>query len=525
MGIKTFAKLIFWQLSFIALFSLNLYAAVYNIGPGQTYTSISDFSGWTSLQPGDTVRIHYGTYKEFILLCQSGTATNPITIEGVPDANGNRPILDGDNMVIPSQFDGHLSEYDIGSGMLAQGYGLIFIERSRIDDGYGTRPEHIIIKNLEIKSTTPESYTFTNTNGVVQSYPNGNAGIYVRNGKDILIENCVIHDTGNGFEVQGSDTMAQNITVRKCHIYNFGRTDGRKYLEHGLYTEASNMTVEYSIIGPAREGTANSTFKSRGAGTVLRYCILYSASRCLDFVEPENQSSYNCDGSGYTGNGMHDESGFSKTFVYGNVFLNMPQYSGPSSNYPIHYGYDNCPATTRNGILYFYNNTVIQDFDSNEAYYQSTFDLAPEGTIALYNNVFMLFGTSRYDIARHSKSKSVGTLQWLGGNWVTDGCNDLRPTFTGTWVETVPIINGSNTGVLTNPLNGDYTIPSGSPLLGKGVPLPAEITTDHNVNLQYVDPRSYVVRANVEDIGAFGSTGEGCPTPQAPLNFQLVPTN
>lgn len=499
-------KMMFLVLLMLGTFSVAS-AADYHIGPDQTYTSISAFTGWTSLLPGDHVYIHYGTYAEMILLCQSGTSGNPIVIEGVPDGSGNLPILTGDNMVIPSQFDGHLSEYDLGGGKLAQGYGLIFVERSNQDDAWGTRPEYVTVKNLEIKSNTPESYTFTNSNGVSQAYPDGNAGVYIRNGKDILLENLTIHDTGNGVEVQGVDTMAQNITIRGSHLYDFGRTDGRLFLEHGLYTEVSELVVEYCVIGPAREGTSNSTIKSRGAGTVLRYNVMYAGSRLLDLVEPENQSAYSCGGVYDNPGGMQDQPGWSESWVYGNVFINEVNGTRPVSSYPIHYGYDNCPDSPRDGTLYFYDNTVIHDIPAATYYYSEIFDLAPSGTIALYNNVIASLGDTHLSLARHSKSTSIGEFVWLGGNWVTSGYADFKSGYTGTWTETVTILDGSNTGLFTDAANGDFSVPTGSPLLDAAVALPASITTAHDVALEYLATRSYQTRTDLADIGAFYSDG------------------
>ena len=77
----------------------------YNIGPGQTYTSLGSFT-WSSLQPGDTVDIHWqsGGYHEKLLLTESGTTSEPINIVGVPGPNGELPIIDGENATTSSQF-------------------------------------------------------------------------------------------------------------------------------------------------------------------------------------------------------------------------------------------------------------------------------------------------------------------------------------------------------------------------------------------------------------------------------------
>jgi hypothetical protein len=494
-------------------------AADYHIGSGQTYSSISSFPNWLSLQPGDRVYIHAGTYKEMMLLSRSGTAENPIVIEGVPDNDGNLPVLDGDDMVIPQQFDGHLSEYDLGGGRIAQGYGMVFVHRSLSNDPYGWAPEHIQVKNLEIRSTTPESYTFTNSNGVVQAYPDSNAGVYVKTGSHLLFENLVIHDTGNGFEVQGVEVMVRDVTVRGCHIYNAGRTDGRAYLEHGLYTEVSGLVVENSIVGPLRDNTQNSAFKSRGADTVLRYNIFYSGSRTLDLVEPENQSSYSCDGISHTPGRMHDEPGFGDTWVYGNLFINRPDGDKPYASYLVHYGYDNCPANSRSGNLNFFNNTIIHDVAQSERWNTAIFDLAPAGTLNAYNNAILSLRDTNLYMGYHSKSSASGTYNWLGGNRVTSGYGNIRPGYPGTWNETVAILSGSNDGVLTNASTNDASVPEGSPLIGAGVALPSSVTSLHPVSSQYQSPRSSRSRPDTDDIGAY-AYGIGSDTPSCSDGFQ-----
>lgn len=494
-------KQLFFFISYFLIYSSS-YAAVYNIGPGQTYSTIADFN-WRSLTAGDHVYVHYGTYNNMIWLSRAGTAQNPIIIEGVPDVNGNLPVLEGNNMVIPPSYDGHLSEYDLGGGTLAQGYGMVFFHWSTTE--WEVPPDYITVKNFEIKHTTPEGYTFTNTNGVVQPYPSSNAGVYVKTGSNITLENLVIHDVGNGIETQGVDTMVRNLIVRGCWIYDFGRTDGRKYLEHGMYNEASGVLAEYNIIGPPRDGTENSAVKERGAGLVYRYNIIYAGSRILDFVEPENQSSYSCDGTGYTAGKMHDEPNFGNAYVYGNVFINRKVGLKPYAGNLIHHGYDNCPDISRAGTLHFYNNTVIHDLSRSDIWNSSIFDIAPTASVNIRNNSMLHLGTTNLHMASHSKSTTTGTYNWLGGNYVSRPYQDTRTGYTATWNESNPIIDGNVTsGVVVDAANNDVKIVAGSPLIGAGVSLPTDyVNAGYNVDKQYKNPRSYESRNSTTDIGAF----------------------
>ncbi|MGH9671776.1 MAG: hypothetical protein ACRD44_01220, partial [Bryobacteraceae bacterium] len=56
-------------------------AAIYDVGPGKQFSSIGA-APWATLQPGDTVRIHYRStpYKEKWVICRQGTAAAPITV-------------------------------------------------------------------------------------------------------------------------------------------------------------------------------------------------------------------------------------------------------------------------------------------------------------------------------------------------------------------------------------------------------------------------------------------------------------
>jgi hypothetical protein len=86
-----------WIIAIAVSFSSLAWAADYHVGPGQTYANIGDVP-WESLAAGDTVFIHARPtpYLEKWVLNRVGTAANPITVHGVPDANGALPIIHGE---------------------------------------------------------------------------------------------------------------------------------------------------------------------------------------------------------------------------------------------------------------------------------------------------------------------------------------------------------------------------------------------------------------------------------------------
>ncbi|MBC8163943.1 MAG: hypothetical protein H7Z42_22265 [Roseiflexaceae bacterium] len=71
-----------------------LAATTYEVGPGKTYAKLSDVAD--SLKPGDTVLVaSNGTsaYLDAVVFREPGSASAPITIRGVRNTSGQRPIL------------------------------------------------------------------------------------------------------------------------------------------------------------------------------------------------------------------------------------------------------------------------------------------------------------------------------------------------------------------------------------------------------------------------------------------------
>src|SRR5262245_17810388 len=76
------------------------FAAVYEVGPGKPLATPSAVP-WESLQPGDTVLIHWRTdpYRDKWVVTRAGTAAAPIVVRGVPGPGGELPIIDGSGAV------------------------------------------------------------------------------------------------------------------------------------------------------------------------------------------------------------------------------------------------------------------------------------------------------------------------------------------------------------------------------------------------------------------------------------------
>ncbi len=141
-------------------------ATDYHVGPGQSLTSISQVP-WATLEAGDRVYIHWRAtpYKEKWVVNRQGTLTNPIEIIGISNAQGQQPVIDGNNAITVDNVN-----------FWNESRGVIKIGGSNVpQDGL---PAYITIENLEIKSARPP-YQFTNDNGQTETYANNAAAIYV----------------------------------------------------------------------------------------------------------------------------------------------------------------------------------------------------------------------------------------------------------------------------------------------------------------------------------------------------------
>ncbi|MBL7043597.1 MAG: right-handed parallel beta-helix repeat-containing protein, partial [Pirellulaceae bacterium] len=77
------------------------------------------------VEPGDTIVVHQGIYRERVVLKRSGAPDRPITLRGAVD---QQAVIDGEGVDVPKQ------------------YGLLELDRVA----------HVIVENLEIRNTTQD---------------------------------------------------------------------------------------------------------------------------------------------------------------------------------------------------------------------------------------------------------------------------------------------------------------------------------------------------------------------------------
>ena len=465
--------------SIVALFVLYIclevtsgQAAVLEVGPGKTYSSVSQVPV-ENLQPGDTVLIHYRTnaYAEKFVLCRQGSAASPITIRGVLGPNGERPILTGDGAITRTNLN-------------YWGETRAVIKIGGANKPADTMPRFITIENLDVRSARPP-FTFTGANGTVQSYGNNAASIWIEKGANITIRNCVIRDSGNGFFVSSGDPLvSSNILVEGCHILDNGNTNS--IYEHNVYTEALGITFQFNRFGPLRTGCLGNNLKDRSAGLVVRYNWIEGGNRELDLVDAEDSST------------LRSAAAYRSTFVYGNVLIE-PNADG--NKQVVHYGGDSgTTADYRKGTLYFYNNTVVSRRPDQTTLFR--FSTNEEQGDAR-NNIFYVTNTGR----SLALVDAAGVLK-LTHNWLKSGWVNSFSTLTGTINNDGSNLNATNGPGFVSEVGDDFHLVPNSICVDVGSALATNVLPVYTVTAEYVKHQGSQARfADASlDIGAFEMT-------------------
>ena len=318
-------------------------------GTGTTYNVYNDTDmdnvPWGALGRGDVVNIYWkatpysrkwGMGRN---IANTGTAANPIIVNGVTDANGNRPRFNfngattarGSNpSLLAGPYFGNTAYdlYQIGNPYNLEDWAGILIRGF-----YRSSPEYIQIKNLEMYGARG---TFTNLSNVTTAYIDGTSGIRVQNGNDVLIENCIIKDCAWGIFTQTNgptvlDTV-NRLTIRKCFLVSNGLFGSAT--EHNAYIQGTSPVIEGNYFGPLIAGADGSSYKSRASGEIFRYNWVEANARAVDLVEPEDQASGTV--------GIYDQTDYGVDHVYGNVItVDEDQMKSQNGVYhPFHFGSD-----------------------------------------------------------------------------------------------------------------------------------------------------------------------------------------
>ena len=452
----------------IALFSLgSVFSATYHVGPSQPLANIADVP-WDSLQAGDQVFIHWRStpYQEKWVINAQGTQQDRIKIIGVSGPSGQKPVIDGNGAVTPTNLDYWNEERSLikigGSSVPADGL-----------------PSYITIENLELRSARP-AYSFTNDNGQSGTYSGNAASIHIEKGEHIIIRDCIIHDSGNGIFIGAHGGDTKDILIANNYIYDNGIVGS--FFEHNTYTEAFGIIYEYNRFGPLRSGADGNNLKDRSAGLVVRYNWIESGNRQLDLVESGSSALYN-------------DPSYATTYVYGNVLI---EPDGAGNSQVLHYGGDNGTTSRyRKGDLYFYNNTVISTRNSNTTLARLS---TQDETMHAFNNV--IYNTSSGSALAMTNDEGTMNLShnWIKSNWVDSHSGPPSGSVND---------QGNNLGgtdpLFTDFLNQDFSLQSTSSLIDAGDAIPSIHLPDHDLLSEYVKHSGGAAKqvVNALDIGAF----------------------
>ena len=484
--------------SVLFLCSFGASASVYEIGPGKKYTTLAA-APWNTLGPGDVVNIYWQAqpYREKLLLSCRGSAQAPIQINGIPNAGGQRPVLDGQGATTDSQF--------VFPYAPTQDRGLVILSIG--GHAWGYKPGYITIQGLELRNASVPN-TYKDAQGVARTYQLNAAAIFVERGEHIAVRNCDIHDSGNGFFVASGgseEVLSRDILLESCYVHDNGNV-GRDR-EHNIYTEAIGTVFQFNRLGRLRAGAGGNNLKDRSAGTVVRYNWIEGGAHLLDLVEPEESAKFTC----------ADQS-YHRTFVYGNVMIDGPV---GGAGFLVHYGGDNGNLPTyRKGTLYFYHNTVLNQANQTGAGARwrtilLQLETNDESADVRNNIVCTQPATLGQAPTELSLLNTVGKTTF-GVNWVSSGWLVGRSgmTFQGSVSGLDNLLSSANNSPgFANSSVGDFHLVFGSASIGVGGKLTAEQQGPFGVYFQFLSPVGGTLRLGNRlgpDLGAFGY---GIPVP------------
>lgn len=326
--------------------------ATFEVGPGRAYSELRDVP-WLSLLPCDSVHVFARPqpYKDVIFLAARGAANKWITIAGIPDTNGNLPVISGDGAVMPT---------NTGANIHSDGAGLIIIKtpdpsaQSR-DNNY--KPGFLHITGLKLTSARPSS-GFTNVQGQAASWNEFGSGVYINGAENVAVTYCELSNNGVGIfanSTGGEQLQTRNLLVARNYVH--GNGNEYSFSTHNAYTEAIGTVYELNYFGPLFPGAYGDNIKERSAGVVLRYNFIKGGANLISLRDPQS----NVDNEEFALDTLGDLL-VKSAFVYSNI---MNTVGIPDSVIGHGDGPFKANRQVRRGSLFVYNNTVVSQADAS----------------------------------------------------------------------------------------------------------------------------------------------------------------
>jgi hypothetical protein len=455
-------------------------------GSGTTYNVYSDANmdsvPWGSLAAGDCVNIYWKStpYLRKFGLRAAGTSSNPVIVNGVTDASGNRPQFNFSGATTAAGCNpGGANNIFASIPAFNESLGGIVLKPGP-SDPYGLyNPKWIQIQNLELfGAANGNSYITLAGNTVAYSSA---AAIYLLYAQDILVQNCIMADCGFGFFTQAKDNdlafAAQRVTVRSCRVYGNGVVGSD--LEHNFYVQCANPIIEGNYIGSVRSGSLGSTYKSRSSGEIFRFNYVEPSARTCDWVQSEDNNP-----------GIQTQPDYGTDYVYGNVLIIDGLFGG------LHYGGDNLGEDSPGNVvtptppyrfqLYFFSNTVINRSNFPPNYRSSVFQLSLINTRCdSWDNIFYCSGTTLFSWAYWA-----GFIYLRGGNIGFGSIADARDGADAAQYEVTKVVTPINSDPLfVNAAANNFALTASSPALSQATGVPAGVPAGLSAYLVNYQPR------------------------------------
>ncbi len=216
-----------------------LQAGTLEVGEGKQYSTIG--AAAAAVQPGDTVLIYPGVYREAVRWRIGSLQGEPITVRGV---EGSRPVIDGTGVGVS------------GSGQIPR--ALFQVEA----DNY-------VFENLELRNAR---------NG------QNAAGFRMLNSRRTVIRNVkVVWNDMGMMSVGNSDLLVEysEIAYNGTPLYNG--------YSHNVYMEGDRTTFRHCYL---HDSTNGQTFKTRGRYVELLYNYIADAHDRIDFGDATKEMGF-----------------------------------------------------------------------------------------------------------------------------------------------------------------------------------------------------------------------------------------